>query len=233
MATGQSIVEDALLDIGVGSPGEAVEQSLLNHGLRVLNRMWSSWSAEIAPIYSSTFESLTWTADSQSMTIGSGGDLDTARPIEITGIQTRKDTLDYTLNQITLEQYQTTVLKTVSTDYPEVYAYQKDYTLGRIYIYPVPSSNIDIRITSKKALTAFTMSGTISLPDGYELAVQKNLTILLAPAYGKSVRSEVIEQAFKAKAAIMSVNSNDGEIWPDYLLPGFDTQENIDILTNG
>ena len=33
MATGQEIVEDALLDIGVGAIGESLEAEIINHGL--------------------------------------------------------------------------------------------------------------------------------------------------------------------------------------------------------
>lgn len=234
MATGQSIIEDALLDIGVGSPNQSVPQSVLNHGLRSLNRMWSSWSAELGPVYATTTDTHSWPSGSISQTIGSGGDINTVRPIEITSIQTQKDSLDYTLNRVSYEQFQTTVLKTISTDYPDVFAYLKGYPLGTIYMFPVPASTLTVTINSKKALTAFTMAGTIALPDGYEEAILKNLAIELAPAHGKSVRQETVLRAKQSKDAIVEINTSTEmmEMWPDSMIPGMDTTENIDLLTN-
>ena len=234
MATGQSLIEDSLLEIGVGSPNQSLPQSVLNHGLRALNRMWSSWSAELGPVYAITSETHSWPSGSISQTIGSGGDIDTVRPIEIMSLQTQKDSLDYTPNRVSYEQFQTTVLKTVSTDYPDVYAYLKGNPLGTIYLFPVPASTLTVTINSKKALSAFTMAGTIDLPDGYEEAVLKNLAIELAPSHGKSVRQEVVLRARQSKDAIVQINTatESMEVWPDSLLPGMNTTENIDILTN-
>ena len=232
MATGQGIIEDALLDIGVGTPGDTLDQGVLNHGLRVLNRMWSSWGAELGPVYSITQDTYTWGSGAASKTIGATGDIAVARPIEIVSIQTRKDNLDYTVNRVSYEQYQTTVLKSVSTDYPDVWANSGTFPNDTIYLYPTPASSLTVYINSKKALTAFTMAGTISLPEGYEEAIQKNLTIELAPAHGKTVRSETVIRARNAKKAILAINDEPGELWPDELMPGVGSAENIDILTN-
>ncbi len=232
MATGQGLIEDALRDIGVGALGDTPNQEIINYSLRQLNRMLETWSAEVGPQFYSVFESLTWTSGQASQTIGSGGDLNTTRPISITSLQTRKSSLDYTLNQVSLEQYQTTVLKSISTDYPEVFAYQRNFPLGTIYMFPVPASSLSIRITSKKALSDLTLAGTVALPEGYEEAIQKNLAIRLAPAFGRSVKPELVMVANKAKEAIKMVNRDHNEMWPDYMLPGQSDGENIDILTN-
>lgn len=232
MATGQSLIEDSLLEIGVGSPNQTPIQSVLNHGLRVLNRMWASWSAELGPVNALTTDTHTWPSGSISQTIGSGGDINVTRPVEIDSIQTQKDSLDYTVDRVSYPQFQSTVLKTISTDYPDVFAYQKGHPLGTIYLYPVPASALTVDINSWKALTAFTMAGTVSLPDGYEEAIVKNLAIDLAPAHGKTVRQEVILRARQSKQAIVNINEMHDEMWPDYQLPGFDTDENIDLLTN-
>ena len=234
MATGQSLIEDSLLEIGVGSPNQSSPQSVLNHGLRALNRMWESWSAELGPVQALTTDTHSWPSATASQTIGSGGDIDTVKPIEINSLQTQKDTLDYTVSRVSYAQYQTTVLKTISTDYPDVYAYLKGNTLGTIYLYPVPASTLTVSINSWKPLTAFTMAGTISLPAGYEEAILKNLAIELAPAHGKSVRQEVVLRARQSKDAIIQINTatESMEVWPDSLMPGVSTAENIDILTN-
>jgi hypothetical protein len=235
MATGQELIQDSLLDIGVGSPGDDLDESILNHGLRILNRMWSSWSSEVAPVYASTLDELTWTAGEQSQTIGSGGDFDTARPIEITGFQARVNGVDYTLSPVSFEQYQMTPIKDINSNYPTVYAYQKTYPLGILHIYYEPQDALSVRITSKKPLTAFTLVGTVALPDGYELAIQSNLTIALAAAHGKQAKPSTIRTAINSKAAIEGVNEDDTEMSPDGMLPGISNGEMDDLgaLTNG
>jgi hypothetical protein len=231
MSTGQELFEDAYADLGVGNPGDNLAPDILTRGTRIASRMLSSWSAEMKVIVS-TLDELTWTAGSQSMTIGVGGDLNTARPIEITGFQSRKSTLDYTLTQVSFEQYQSTILKSTATDYPDVFAYQKTNPLGIIYIYPVAISNLPVRLQSKKALSDVALIDVLAWPPGWELAVQTNLTVLLAPSVGKEAKRSTVVEAERALTIIKEANEDDEEMWPDYMMPGFGAGENIDILTN-
>ncbi|MCP3683936.1 MAG: hypothetical protein GY861_14730 [bacterium] len=232
MATGRQLITDAMVDTGVVGIDDSIDDSIMQRSLRILNRMLAEWSAEMDLVYASTLDSETWTADAQSMTIGSGGDFDTVRPVSITGFQSRKATLDYTLDQVSYEQYQTTILKSVSTDYPDVFAYQKAYPLGVLYIFPVPTSNLSVRIQSLKPLTALTLNATVALPEGYESAIQSNLAVRLAPAYGTEASPTIHRMAKNSYDALASLNTIDNEMWPDPLLPGFNNGDNIDILTN-
>ncbi len=235
MSTGREIIQDALLDIGVGALGEDLEESIMNRSLRIWNRMISSWSAELGPIYSSTLDELTWTSGSDSMTIGTGGDLNTIRPIQITGVQVTVSGVDYTLLPVSFEQYQMTPIKDIASNYPMVYSYQREYPLGKIFLYYVPESNIPIRIQSKKALTEVDLDSTLALPEGYELAIQSNLTVLLAPAHGKVASPTVMRTAFRSMQAIEGINEDDTEMSPDLNCPGISDNycDDLGALTNG
>lgn len=232
MATGRTIVEDALLEIGVGADGESTDQGIVNHALRVLNRMWQSWAAKVKPIYSSTLDSHTWPASTQSQTIGSGGDINTVRPILITGVQSRLNNRDYSLDQVSYEQFQNITYKTLESNFPDVFAYQKEYPLGVIYLNPVPAQALTIRITSKKAMTAFTLSGTLSLPEGYEEALVANLAQRLSNTHGKGVRPQLKLDARNSLRRIENINTNDTEMWPDPLVPGYGYSDDINLYTN-
>ena len=237
MATGQELIEDSLLELGIGSPGEEIAPEILNYCLRRLNRMWGLWSAEIKPVYASTLDELTWTAGEQSQTIGDSGDLDTVRPIEITGFQVRVNSVDYTLSEVSFEQYQMTGIKDIENNYPTIYAYQKTYPLGILYMDYEPSSAASIRLQSKKALTAFTLAGTVALPEGYEEAIQTGLTCIIAPAFGKAHLvgrgTDLNHRAFIAKQAIEGVNEDDTEMWPDPMMGGGGSVDDLGALTNG
>jgi len=235
MSTFRQVIEDSLLDLGIGALGEDTEADIVNHGFRMLNRMLESWSSELNPIYASTLDSLTWTSGSEVLTIGSGGDLDTVRPIEITGVQVRVSGVDYTLSPVSYEQYEETPIKDIENNYPTVYAYQKTFPLGKIHIYYVPSDNLPVRIQSKKPLSAAVIDDSISLPSGYELAMQTNLTVLLAAAHGKQPKPETVRFAMNFKAAIEDINQDHAELWPDSMCPGVGgyNVDDLGALTNG
>lgn len=218
--TGLQLINDSLLELGVGALGEDTHQSILNHALRQVNSMLSTWSAELGPVYASVLDELTWTGGEQSQTIGTGGDLDTIRPIDITGFQVRVNGIDYTLRPVSFEQYQTTRLKDTSNNYPTVYAFQKTYPLGILYMYYEPSANASVRIQSKKPLSSITLAAQISFPDGYQEAIQKNLAIRLASAHGESASPELIRTAFQAKQAILNINEVHSEVFLDSNVPG-------------
>lgn len=220
MATAREMIEDSLTLIGVASEGNTLSSEASTFALRVLNRMLSSWSVEIGQLFFKSFDTLNWTAGQQSQTIGTGGDLNTVRPIKITGFQTRKDDIDYTLAHVSFDTYQMIFRKDIASDFPDIYHYNKTFPLGTIFIYPVPSSNISVRITSYKALANLTLDDTISLPEGYEEAIMYNLAPKLAPKYGRSPTAEVSRNAANTKMNLTISNLDSNEMWPDYLAPG-------------
>ena len=223
MATGNTIVTDALLEIGVGSPGENGDQEIENHALRVLNRMWESWSAELMPVYQHVLDSLTWTSGSQSMTIGATGDLAVTRPIEIVSMQGRVNNVDWTIDPISFEAFQQLTNKSETSLYPDFYCYDGTYPNGTIYMWRIPNANMTIRISSKKAMTAFTLAGTVALPEGYEKALVTNLAVELANTHGKSARSELVNSAINSKRTIVNINDQSTDVYPDPGIPGLRT----------
>ncbi len=223
MATGNTLVEAARLKIGVGSPGQTFNADRTNLLLAELNRMWSIWSAELAPVYQHTIDSLTWTSGSASMTIGAAGDLVTARPIEIISMQARVSSTDWTIDPISLEAYQQLSNKTETSAYPEFYAYDGTFPSGTIYLWRKPDSNMTLRITSKKTLTAFTLDGTVSLPDGYEKALIDNLAVEIAPFFGKEASSAVKLSAMNSKRTIIRINDQSTDVYPNSAIPGIQT----------
>ncbi len=232
MATGQGLIEDSLLELGVGSPGDELDESILNHALRVLNKMWSSWSAEIAPVYTRTLTTHTWAGSTASQTISlSGSDITLAQPVQITGFQMRVSSVDYTLNEVSFEQYQTTAIKTITSAMPTVFSYVRGASEGTIYIYPLLSASSTARIQTIQPLTDFTLAGTVALPAGYEEAVQTNLAIRLAPTHGKSARPELVDRAQKSKLALENLNEENNEMWPDPMMPGLFVGDDIDLFT--
>lgn len=223
MATGEDICKAAAGKFGLNSVGDSLRQEHLNNLLAELNRMWSSWSAQLAPVYQHTMDSVTWTANSQSMTIGATGDLAVAKPVDIFGMQIRVGGYDYTLEKKSFVDYQKIYDKDLTNNYPEFFCYENTHPNGTIYIWRVPGSNGTARITSKKALTAFTLAGTVSLPEGYEHALVHNLAVIAAPDFGRQVLPSTEREARKSKKYIMQINRQTDEVLLSQRVPGMRT----------
>ena len=126
-----------------------------------------------------------------SLTALPSSHLETQRPLRIETAFTRMNVtgtnIDYVIKIINNEQYQNLALKNVSVTYPDMLYYQPSFPFGNLYFYGVPGSGLYLGLTQTLQLIKLANLNTqISLPPGYELAMQYNLAIHLAPRYGRS-----------------------------------------------
>lgn len=182
--------------------------------LAVLNNMMDSWSLERLMCYQILQESFSLTTSDGSYTIGSGGDFNTTRPTKIVDpcFIRNSSNNDYPIQIIDAQAYGRITLKTVDGSYPGYLFYDGAYAsgLGTIYLYPEPSASLTLYINSWKQLQTFAAIGTtVSLPPGYERAIQANLAIELAAGY-TNASPELVKIARDSKAAIRGLNSPDG-----------------------
>jgi hypothetical protein len=70
LQTSTTLITAALLETGTISPGEPVEQSLMNWGLDKLNRMIDAWGAQELMIFAQQFQQFTLVPNLQPHTIG-------------------------------------------------------------------------------------------------------------------------------------------------------------------
>ena len=221
MSTGLELITDAFAELGIATHGDSLSPEMSAHGLRKLNRMLSKDSAELSMIYAETLTTHTWPASTASQTIGSGGDITATRPITITGVQVRIDSTDYPVKLVSYEAYEGILRKSDESTFPQVCAYKKEYPLGILYINMPMTSSATVRIQSKDALTALTLAGSVSLPDGYEEYIVSNLALsLCGKSYGRYASQEMIDRANKSKKALKAINQVNNEMWPDVMTPG-------------
>jgi hypothetical protein len=203
MATAATFITAALRKIGVSDPGETLSSAKMNGGLEALNDMLSSWSAEGILVYANTQENFSLTS-AQSYTIGTGGIFNTVVPIEIVSAFTRIGNNDYPCDIVTVDEYNSISDKTVSGSYPELIAFRRSGTLGKIYAYPVSTGTLYLE--NRKLLQQFALSSTtFTMPEESSLAIKTNLSVVLAPEYGKQVDQNLADQASKTKATLKSL----------------------------
>ena len=211
--TANSMIVSALGKIQVLGIDANITAQEAADGLYDLNAMLDSWSIERGMIYQLQQTTHSWTANTASMTIGSGGDFNTTRPyrIEQDGVFFRdSDNQDYPVTVLPRSAYDNIRDKTTGGSFPEYLFHDDGYPTRTLYAYPKPSQALTLYLGSWKPLQSFTVLTTaISMPPGYQAAIEVNLAIWSAPRYGAAAvaaASRLEKQAMLLKKAIKGSN---------------------------
>lgn len=202
MTTALDIITSAMRKIGAITKNETPSADEANDALETLNDMLGSWSNDSIIIPARTLENFTLAGASASKTIGSGGDFNTVRPVDIIKAYVRSGTIDYDLLEKTDEEFADIPVKS-TTGTPQFYNYDNAYPLGTLKFYPVPDQTYTLFILSEKPLASFSsLNAVVDLPPGTNRAIINNLAVDLSPEYGVPVSAELDRAASTSRAAI-------------------------------
>lgn len=213
MADARDLVTASLVDLGVLAAGETAQAGDATFALETLNRLMNQWAAEKLQSYTLTRTMWSITANDGDYTVGSGANVNVARPVHVDDVRfidtsTDPDT-EHPMDKLTEEAYAAISQKALTSVYPSKWYYNPTYPNGTLNLWPVPTS-----ATLQGALYAWAVLGTfaslstsVSLPPAYERMIVKNLAIELAPSYERSPNPLLIEQARDSKAAVKRSNS--------------------------
>jgi len=153
-------------------------------------------------------ESFSLVASQSEYTYGTGGDFDSARPIEIKDESFIRDgSSDYPVRLYDLSVYRRRCSKS-SGGRPEIMAYNPEYPLGKVFLWPTPSSTDPIHLRVAKTVAAFSdLTTNVNLQPGYSRAIISNLAIEISPNFGKKISQGLMALAMQAKQSIKSANS--------------------------
>lgn len=197
VAIGEKAVEGATLS--------TAEQAFY---LGKINSMLESWSLERTAVYAITQDTKALTAGTVSYTIGSGGSINVARPLKIVNAFTRNSSnYDFPIDIIGQPEYNAIKVKSTGNSYPTVLYYDTAYPLGTINLYPAPIAGLTLYLNSYKQLQSFAnVSTALSLPPGYQRAIETNFSIECAPGL-TSISPELAKIARDSLAAIRRMNA--------------------------
>jgi hypothetical protein len=204
MATVNDICVKALRLIGIRDFTDTDRQ---DEALAALNALLTSW--RLSMHHAMIEESFPLVAGTNSYTIGSGGDVDTARPIRILSAYIRDSSgLDHSVN-VNMSKYDyDKIYDKDASERPTKLYYARENPLGIIYFNSNPESVETCYISSLKPYDVYTaLTDTFLLPVEYEKAVHYNLAIDLAPEYWQEPSIYVVQQAQILKDEIESENS--------------------------
>lgn len=200
MTTALQLITGAARLIGIVRKGEALDNDEAMDGLTALNDMLASWSNNGLLTVSRVWEYFTVSA-ATSYTIGSGQSLNTTRPIKIVAAFFRSGDIDYPLEIISDEQYESITLKTLQSDFPCYLNYDNAYPYGTIRLYPQGAGQLHL-LSEKPIGNIASLTTTVDLPPGWNRAIRSNLAIEMEPEYGVGVPPAVVKMATDSLASI-------------------------------
>lgn len=137
------------------------------------------------------------------------------RPLRINSAIVRVTTsvagsLDYPVAVVAIEDYEMIGIKTLNGPWPRCVYYQPSEPVGVLNYWPNPNQVTEMHLFCDSVLNKFnSLSDTITLPQGYNLAMRFSLAELLMPEFGKSDQGQVamiMNQAAAGKAWVKRMN---------------------------
>ena len=133
--------------------------------------------------------------------------------------------LDYPVAILSLEEYESLGIKQLNGPWAKMVYYQPSETLGTLYVFPNPSSG-ELHLFANTMFRTFnTLYDTITLPQGYNMALRWCLAERMMPMYGKASATQIgmiNSFAGNAKAIIKRTNMKPAQVarYPDALMVG-------------
>jgi len=133
--------------------------------------------------------------------------------------------LDYPVAILSLEEYESLGIKQLNGPWAKMVYYQPSETLGTLYVFPNPSSG-ELHLFTSTIFRSFqNYYETITLPQGYNMAMRWCLAERLMPMYGKASANQItMINAFasQSKATIKRTNMRPPQVarYPDALMVG-------------
>ena len=212
MSTVRDLITAALLDLGAIASGESPTATEAADAFRRLNLLLETWRLESLMVSSLDTVTKVMTG-ATSYTWGSGGDINTTRPVRLDHAAQRlagtSPALDLPLTVLTDEEYESIGLKGLTSTIARWVYLDRAYPQASLFTYPVLPSGDSLLLSVWHPLTAFaSLDTTVALPPGYELALQTSLSIELVSMFRDcTVTPALAAQAIRSKALIKTVNS--------------------------
>lgn len=203
-------INRALRLLGQVEAGESPTSDESADALIALNAMLDSWRNDRLLCFAFQTESLTLANGDASYTIGTSGDLNTTRPVEIVEAWITSSDQDYPMRAMNEDEYAKIFDKTETADWPDRYLFRPSIASSQatFIVYPVPNATRTCKIVTRVVVSSFAaIADTVTLPPGWEEAIDANLAIALAPEYGVEPPQAVVKMARDALAGIKRTNA--------------------------
>ena len=214
MATAQTIITDALMEIGALAPGETASSDDLALGLLRLQNQINAWGADRLTIAVGNRVTYTLTAGRSSATIGLSGvaDIAAARPTWFTAVnRITTGNVETALAEYSEEQYAAITIKPLTSTLPTGYHYEATAPDGTLTFWPVPTASVGLVLYYPAATdTPAALSSLLSGPPGYQEGFMYHLALRLCTPFGRQPPPLLPQLATDAYARLKRPNTEPG-----------------------
>jgi hypothetical protein len=211
MTTTLEMIEGASRLIGQLAAGESMAAADAADALTAFNEMVESWSTERLAVYTTQDQVFTWPTGQRTQTIGPTGDFVGERPIKLDDAAYYVDPgtgISYSLKILNQEQYNSITLKTATSTLPQWVWMNETYPDASLYVYPVPTKDLEWHIVSVQPLTtSANLTTALAFPPGYKRAFRFCLACELAPEFGVEPPRTVQRIATVSKRNLKRINN--------------------------
>ncbi len=207
------IISAAMRQTGALASGETPTSAEGQDSLSLLNQMMAAWSAERLMVFTITMQQFTLVPGQQTYTLGTGGDFNYPRPVNlyragIVWLANPAQPLEIPLIMLTDDQWAQVPIKNISSTIPQYLYDDGAFPLRNLNFWCVPTIADDVRLYMWTLLQQFAdMITDYTFPEGYEEAIQYNLAIRLAANnIGTILNPMTLKLAQDAIARVKSVN---------------------------
>lgn len=206
--TAQDLIKSSMRLAKILGSGQSPTSIELDDALVTLNQRISNLSAKGIAVPYVSGDAFTLTG-AGFYTIGTGSTINTARPLVIKYIKITVSNVARKVKVVTAEEWADIKDFSRASKFAEKALYNvTSPTAGGIYLWPTPASGGVLDVQSLKALTQFaTLAGTVSLPEGYEMALRALLALDLCPEYEMRASEELVAMAKDALDTIIGLNA--------------------------
>lgn len=195
------LLRASLLIVGGFDPQETIPPQDYDDAIETANMMLAAWATKGVIVHQVTTTEFTLQAGKADYTIGSSADLDTARPNRIVGGFFRLSGIDYPLEVIGRDDYNSISIKT-TPGIPKYLYYYPAFPVATVNLYQVPDAAYTMSLDALQPITALSRDTELNLPPEYEEAIKYNLALRMAPIYRSPLRAEVVQLAENSYRAL-------------------------------
>jgi len=194
--TAGQIVFDALLLNNAIDPINDVNPNDSNICMRFLNMIVKNIQKD-ADLWVTTDVDHTLTAGTESYTVGTGLNIDTAKPSKLKHCRrTDSSSNDVSMEVASRQDYMDIPTKSTQSQPLMVY-YNPQITNGVLYVWPTGSAgNLDITLTFQRPIQDFDATGNNpDFPNEWYLWIVHQLAAVISPIYSGQLRSDLVQTA--------------------------------------
>jgi len=204
--TVKEIIEIALQDIGVLPEGAEASPEAITDGLRYLNSMLGSWSADSLIIPVITRDSFVL-PQKQEISVGIGLDLNIYPPTQVTGVTIHHAGHAYVPQQVPEESVRAIAQPSTET-IPSLFSYLPGIDTASILFSSVAPPACSISLRYLRVLGEYdSLTDGTEFPPGYDFAMHKGLAVVMAAKFGKPASQDTAALAADAYAKIKHRNA--------------------------